>query len=119
MPYNRIQAIQRQAWFLFKLFGIISLIVETAGTTVENVKLLAVKKTVYDHLARLRQAENSQAHSTDQPPYQPQFEVVTRDIWRFSLTDQSAFMMLLALLVFLIHLKAGYLKIGWLVDWKL
>ncbi|KRM89082.1 hypothetical protein FD21_GL000348 [Liquorilactobacillus vini DSM 20605] len=115
MPYNRIQAIQRRAWFLFKPFGIIGLIVETAGTTAENVKLLAVKKIVYDHLARLRQAENSQAQSTDQPSYQPQFKVATRDIWRFSLTDQSAFMMLLALVAFFDSFK-GWLPKNWLAS---
>ncbi|WP_281164477.1 PH domain-containing protein [Liquorilactobacillus sicerae] len=108
VPYNRIQSIQCQAWFWFKPFGIISLIVETAGTTAKNVKLLAVKRTVYDQLARLRQGKNSQVHSTDQQSFRPQFEVATRDIWRFSLTDQSAFVMLIALIAFFDSLK------GWL-----
>ncbi|MCP0887970.1 PH domain-containing protein [Ligilactobacillus sp. WILCCON 0076] len=108
VPYNRIQSLQRQVWFVFKPLGIISLIIETAGTTAENVKLLAVKEIVYDHLTALRQGERDQTLATKPHPFGPQFEVTTRDIWRFSLTDQSVFMMLIAWVFFFDSLK------GWL-----
>lgn len=129
IPYDRIQTIKKRQWFFFKPFGVIQLLIETAGgqgdkaeadfpavkedvlTTIEQHRShqAVTAKTEQDtHTEAVEMIDNSGVdhnHSA-QPPSEtvenPRYSHIVSDgqIVLFSLTDLSIVALLLAFLTF-------------------
>ncbi|MCD5002185.1 PH domain-containing protein [Enterococcus saccharolyticus] len=86
IPYGQIQTIKQQQWFFYKPFHVVRLAIETAsGHTEQAEAILIVPENVLRELNLRRKTD------TKTQPLQRLYEVSSRQILLFSLTNLSVF----------------------------
>ncbi|GAJ27097.1 hypothetical protein JCM15457_2059 [Liquorilactobacillus sucicola DSM 21376 = JCM 15457] len=97
IPYERIQAVHREVWFLFKPFNVAKLTIETAGSSSgkNDVVLEAVPEAIYRELEKGRTYGAQMAAEKEAPPL-PLYQVSLNDLLVFTFTNVNFISMLLA-----------------------
>lgn len=118
IPYERIQAVHREVWFLFKPFKVAKLTIETAGSRSgkDDVVLEAVPEFIYRELEKKRNhgAELPAAKASVQTTL---YQVSVNDLFVFTFTDLNLVSVLLAMLG--IYSEAGSLAFQKWVETRL
>ncbi len=109
IPYERIQTIKQRQWFFFKPFGVIQLLIETAGgeSTQAEASMPAVNIEVWEWIEKYRQGDQpeSEIHSAglemQKESSSADYTVTNSQIVLFALTDLSIIATLIAVIIFI------------------
>ncbi|SFQ38334.1 putative membrane protein [Desemzia incerta] len=109
IPYERIQTIKQRQWFFFKPFGVIQLLIETAGgeSTQAEASMPAVNIEVWEWIEKYRQGDQpeSEIHSAglemQKESSSADYTVTNSQIVLFALTDLSIMATLIAVIIFI------------------
>lgn len=109
IPYERIQTIKQRQWFFFKPFGVIQLLIETAGgeSTQAEASMPAVNIEAWEWIEKYRQGDQpeSEIHSAglemQKESSSADYTVTNSQIVLFALTDLSIIATLIAVIIFI------------------
>ncbi|MEG0553548.1 MAG: PH domain-containing protein, partial [Carnobacterium sp.] len=107
ISYDRIQTIKQRQWFFFKPFKVVELLIETASSTPGEAEasLTAVDGSLLEVIEQLRTTSQSKNKDSGKVASDPivSFALSNRQLFIYSLTDVSVFLIIGTLLTFLIE----------------